>query len=426
MTSFEGADVIVKAGEAKKSDFWLFCGICGWETSSFYREMHGEGLWRIVSSDGGTILEELNLQRCEEEEEPAAEGICDVDSDSRNAGIHTWEMLMDMIGRGAEACESEDSFGDLMLREWATGALSLSLDEGQSNMISEWLTISSDQNIDDEHNDFDIAQYDPAASMSLSSGVDTLEQTMKLKNSLVGALIRGSSARRSPFLLSDQGYHKSLILIIRDDDECSEGIILNHVTDSSYRLELGTEDTVDLTVRYGGPVQDDGEGGELPITFLHTNKNIANAGTGSLVGNGIFRCKEEETINAISMGLASSDDFMAIQGLSVWKKHRENGKVVGGVLGDIEEGFFEPVSQAQVMRVWSILNSQSRQSPTTVEENISLTQKAWHQAGENGGAVEAAVNEENMFVFGSDQDVAALADEALRRWVKLYFLDESV
>ncbi|KAL3783979.1 hypothetical protein HJC23_013359 [Cyclotella cryptica] len=426
MTSFEGACAIVKAGEAKKSDFWLFCGICGWESSSFYREMHEEGLWRIVSSDGGTILEELNLQRCEEEEERTAEEICDVDSDSRNAGIHTWEMLMDMIGRTAEACESEESFGDLMLREWATGALSFSLDECHSSMITEWPTISCDQNIDDEYNDFDVARYDPATSMAVTSRVDTLLQNRMSTNSAAGTLIRASSARRSPFLLSDQGYHKSLVLILRDDNECSEGVILNHVTDSPYRLDLGNDRMAELTVRYGGPLQDDGEDGMLPMSFLHARKQIANAGMGSLIGNGLFRCTEEETINAINMGLATSDDFMAIQGISVWEKNRENGKVIGGVLGDIREGFFELVSQAQVMNVWGILKSQNVMSSATFEENISLMQKAWHQAGVDGTAVGYDTNEENVFVFGSEQNVATLADEALRRWVKLYFLDDSV
>jgi len=65
ITSFDGAETIIKAGDATPSDFWLFSGICGWETSTFYQEMHDEGLWRVVSADSEMILEELNMLRCE-------------------------------------------------------------------------------------------------------------------------------------------------------------------------------------------------------------------------------------------------------------------------------------------------------------------------------------------------------------------------
>ena len=410
MTSFDGAQAIVKAGDANPSDFWLFCGLCGWETSSFYEEMHDEGLWRIVSSDGDTILEELNLQRCEEDLLSVDE-VCDVDSDSRNAGIHTWEMLMDMIGRGTEAKASDDSFGDLMLKEWATGALSFVFDERQrmsSNMISEVSTISLDQ----EDQDFDVSLYDPASSMTM--GTEILQQSAK---NAAGKLIRASSAIRSPFLLSDQGYHKSLILILDDEEEFSNGVILNHVTDSTYPLDLGNEGIVELAIRYGGPVQESAEDEMLPLVFLHTNKELAEVELGKLVGNGIYRCTEEETISAISFGLAGSEEFMVIQGLSVWKKDGESDK--GGVLGDLDEGFFESVSQIHVQDIWTTLTTQQKLSRETFKENVALAQKAWRQAG---GTI--AERESSTLVFGSNTDVAALADEALARWIKSFLLDE--
>ena len=43
----------------------------------------------------------------------------------------------------------------------------------------------------------------------------------------VGMLLRASSADRSPFLLDKQQLHKSIILIISDDDEVSIGVMLN-------------------------------------------------------------------------------------------------------------------------------------------------------------------------------------------------------
>ena len=422
MTSFEGAQVLVKAGDARPSDFWLFCGISGWETTKFYKEMHEERLWTVLSSDGSTILEELNLQRCEEEEMEDDE-VCGIDSDSRNAGIHTWEMLMDMIGRGTEARQSHDSFGDLMLREWASGALSFSFDEEKksSHMISGWSAVADSQNgvEDQECSEFDVTQYDPATSMA-SSGIVNLQQRLKSQNNGVGTLIRASASGRSPFLLSDQGYHKSLILIIRDDDECSEGVILNHVTDSVYSFDLGEGETSEVTIRYGGPVQENEQGQMLPLTILHSSKQLAEAGIGSLVVNGLFRCTEEEIITAIRLGLTEPDDLMVIYGLSVWRKIQRSDEAIGGFLGDIEEGFFEPVSQTRLIRVWDTLMKQGRLSHAQFDENMALLQKAWCQAGNN---VSERCDQNRISVFGSDRDVVSLADEALCRWLNVYFLD---
>ena len=53
-------------------------------------------------------------------------------------------------------------------------------------------------------------------------------------------------------------------------------------------------------------------------------------------------------------------------------------------------------------------------------KNVALTQKAWRQAG---GTI-ADERESSTLVFGSNTDVAALADEALARWIKSFLLDE--
>merc|ERR1711902_443399 len=104
-----------------------------------------------------------------------------------------------------------------MLHEWATGILSFSVKEEQTNMIMEPF---SNPRFDVDENDFDLSEYDPALAMSESNASSNRRQPP----SLVGVMIRASSARRSPYLLSDQGFRKSLILILRDGDDCSEGI----------------------------------------------------------------------------------------------------------------------------------------------------------------------------------------------------------
>ena len=417
VTSFDCAQDIVKSGNAKPSDFWLFCGICGWETSSFYREMHEEGLWHIVSTDSGTILDELNMLRCEEEEEQAVAQNCDVDHDPRNAGLHTWEMLMEKLGLGTEAHESEDSFGDLMLHEWATGALAFSVKEEQSSMI---MSLDGPDN-----SDFDVSGYDPSSVMP------------QLQSSaIVGVMVRASSAERSPYLLSDQCYHKSVILILRDDNNYSEGIILNHVTDRIYRLDLDDR-TIDLPIRYGGPAyyfignvnnddddddddyDDDDFEYETPTIFLHASKRLHETGFGIPIGKSkIYRCTREEVIDVLESRLASAEEIIVVQGSSIWTKTGNHS----GVMGDIESGFFELVPRPAIGEVWDVLQRQSLLSGENLTSNMGLSQRAWKLASKNANKVDSAKKNDTIQVFGTDVDVAMLADEASLRWVKVNLL----
>jgi len=423
VTSFDNAQDIVKAGTANPSDFWLFCGICGWETSSFYREMHEEGLWHIVSTDSGTILEELNMLRCEEEEEAAVAQNCDIDHDPRNAGLHTWEMLMEKIGLETEAHDSEDSFGDLMLHEWATGALAFSVKEEQSSMI---MSPYSDPTFVDDASDFDVSGYDPAVIMPLDGAFFNELQP----SGIVGVMVRASSAKRSPFLLSDQGFHKTIILILRDDDNYSEGIVLNHVTDRTYQFDLNDR-SIDVPIRYGGPAYylladdedydvDDDADYETPTIFLHSSKSLQEAGFGIPIGKSkIYRCTREEVIDALDSGVATAEDIMVVQGSSIWRKRG----IHSGVLGDVEAGFFELVPRPKIAEVWDVLLRQSLLAEETLSSNMILGQRAWklaskQQSKEDNNAIEDAT----IQVFGTDVDVATLADEAALRWVKVNLL----
>ena len=407
VTSFDGAQKIVQSGDADPSSFWLFCGICGWETSTFYREMHEEGLWHIVSADSGTILEELNMLRCEEEEENAAVENCDIDSDPRNAGLHTWEMLMDKIGLSDEAHDSSDEFGDLMLHEWATGALSFAAD-GRRGVMAETIT---QVGLDDDGSFLDLANYDPAYDMA--------RQNESRISSMVGTMIRGSSAKRSPYLLSDQDFHKSVILILRDQDDHAEGVILNHVTTSkiSFDLEDGNG-SVGLNLRYGGPTLSyaDEEGNHIvPTFYLHSNDALRDAGIGLPIGSsGLYKLTKTQVVKCLKSGLASPDDFFVIQGFSVWKKQNDNS----GVADDIENGFFEIVPRDRIECVWDILSKQKLLSPDSLDDNMSLSRQAWTVAAPDP----SHDDDDELFVFGSDKDTTSLADEAARRWVNVNLL----
>ena len=408
ITSFSGAQKIVQAGEANPSDFWIFCGICGWETNTFYREMHEEGLWHIVSADSGTILEELNMVRCEEE---AAEN-CDIDAEPMNAGLHTWEMLMEKIGRSDEAHDSSDEFGDLMLHEWATGALSFALADVPRGVMKETIT---QVGLDGDGSFLDLANYDPAYDMTIQS--ESRDPTM------VGTMIRGSSAQRSPYLLYDQGFHKSLILILRDGDDHSEGVILNHVTTSMVSFDLENGKSVDLNLRYGGPtltyVDEDGNN-VVPVFYLHSNQALREAGIGVPIGNsGIYKLTKKEVVKSLMSGI--SGDIFVIQGFSVWNKRGEHS----GVIGEIENDFFEVVPRSQIKTVWNILSEQKALSADSLDYNMMKGRQAWAVAKEGGAEVINDDDEEEVAkVFGSDVDVQSLADEAARRWVNVNLLVE--
>lgn len=410
VTSFSGAKKIVQAGDANASDFWIFCGICGWETNTFYREMHEEGLWHIVSADCGTILEELNMVRCEEEEENAAAENCDIDAEPMNAGLHTWEMLMEKIGRSDEAHDRSDEFGDLMLHEWATWSFAFA--DERRGVMAESITQAG---LDDDGSFLDLANYDPAYDMTRQS--ESREPTM------VGTMIRGSSAQRSPYLLYDQAFHKSLILILRDGDNHSEGVILNHVTTNKVSFDLKNGKSVDLNLRYGGPTLTyiDEEGNHIvPVFYLHSNQALQESGIGVPIGNsGIYKLTKKEVVKSLMSGI--SDDIFVIQGFSVWNKRGEHS----GVAGEIEDEYFEIVPRSQIKTVWNILCEQKALSPDTLDYNMMKGRQAWTVAKEGGAEVINADEEEvPIKVFGSDVTVEALADEATRRWVNVNLLIE--
>jgi len=425
VTSFDGAQYIVQNGDADPSDFWLFSGICGWETSTFYNEMHEEGLWHIVSTDSGTVLEELNMLRCEEEEEMAIDANCDVDSDPRNAGLHTWEMLCEKIGLEKEVYDgssSDDKFGDLMLHEWATTALSFSIKDDQTTTSS---MIIDPASLMDE-NDFDLEDYDPASVMSIDmDGTLINAESPQSSRGVVGVMVRASSAKRSPYLLDDQGYHKSLILILHDDEEYSEGVMLNHVTDRTLHLDLGGDKSVELPIRYGGPAyyyseeedEDDEDSYEIPTVFLHSSDSLRDAGVGEPVGKSrISRCTEEEVIKALKLSVATADDIMVIQGSSMWTKKGEHS----GILGDVESGLFELVPRPKVKQVYSTLQSQKLLTDDTLMANVETSRQAWSAASKDG--LDDISKNEKIQVFGTDVDVTTLAEEANLRWVKVNLL----
>ena len=392
-TTFEGAESIVRAGEARQSDFWVFCGYVGWDVDIFHEEMYEEGLWHIVSADTSTVLEELNMLRCEEEDSKE----CDIDSDVRNAGLHVYDMLAKRIG--LEESQSEliggHSFGDLLLHEFATAALSFS--DGEQSRVAQPNVF---RGIVPESSSVD---YDPAVFMESA------------QRCTAGTMLRASSGERSPYLFSDQGMHKSLILLLRTDEEFTEGVILNLVGSTVLELEAGPE-SIEFPVHYGGSVDvssedDDSDTDEDSTLFLHNDIDLGISGVGTQVGlSRFYLCTKDEVIQAVTSG-AASQSFMAFRGISVWA----NDGDICGVEEDVRNDFFEMVPASREKVVWDKLLEQELLTEDNLAINARIGRQAWSLAGADGENDKTVKN--NQYVFGTDVQTNTLADEASLRWM---------
>jgi len=391
MTNYEGATQIIKKGEASAKDFWMFAGSCGWTGGQLLDELNRDS-WYMISTAESILWKELIRQR-------------DEGSDPREAGIQTWYTFMDLIDKEDEAKSLSESFADLTLKEYCTEHLLFN----STNEASE---------IQEDVNSLDLSDL----ISSFSSTPDTLDKIVKLalnaRNGLDGTLLRGSSNDRSPFTLSDQKFHKSILLILQDDDELSVAMLLNHPTTKTRPITLSNGKVVEMVVRYGGSFGIPGVV-EQPIIFLHNKSKLKKLFVGEAIGNSdIWICTEEQIIEAISEGNASHKDFMVIEGFSIWGKEEEDGEggvIEGGLLNDILEQKFEVVEPEFTDEIWVTLLAQAPLSIDTLDRNCRMSSDAWSVAGRNDNAFPS-------YVYKSKVTTTELADDALRYWIEAFLL----
>jgi len=394
-TSLQNARTLVEEGFASTDDFWFFCGFMEWPSELLTEELH-ENFWHSVATDAKTLSNGLRILDA------------GATADPRDAGLKTWGMLMRMIGRDCDEDESDNMFDDLMLREWAEQHLVF---DGPPLFLQEkkpdWIT---------------------------SNNIE--EVTIQ-----AGDILRGSSAKPSPFLLTDQEYHKSLILVMQVEPNYAIGVLLNHPTTKTEEVELSSDDTffheaidVHLPVRYGGDF--DFIGDEPTLFVLHTSSTLREADVGEPVGynNEIWSCSMEDVANSIAEGIATMEDFMVIRGCILWEKDIE-----GGVQGGVGNGNFEFVEQDKTKKILSLLASQKVLSSKTLNSNLKIATTAWSIAEDQYFDEEDeelgssfpfditghAGDEFERYVFKSNVKISALSDHALRTWVATYFLKGS-
>eukprot|EP00571_Detonula_confervacea_P013913 CAMPEP_0172302224 /NCGR_PEP_ID=MMETSP1058-20130122/3962_1 /TAXON_ID=83371 /ORGANISM="Detonula confervacea, Strain CCMP 353" /LENGTH=660 /DNA_ID=CAMNT_0013012629 /DNA_START=40 /DNA_END=2022 /DNA_ORIENTATION=- len=396
-TSFTNAKKLVKKGIASgPEDFWLIAGYAGWGPRQLSGELDRKS-WYMCATDSQTLLKELARQ---------SKGV-----DPRDAGLETWDLLMNMIGRGETADECSGRFDDLMLKEWS-----------QTNLV--------------KFDDGDIG----SASASLLGGADIskgtfdkiLAEAIDLTSSeeiTAGTVLRGSSADRSPFLLQKQELHHSLILVVLEDDNVSLGCMLNHPATKGYEVDGGKKGTLSIPIRYGG---DYAIKGQSPLMWLHCNKKLGDSGLGTSLGDqskGIYTCTQEDATEAISYGVANVGDFLIMSGVCVWPK------LGSSLANEVKRGVFEVVESSKVEGVFQTLQMQQILTEDNLSKNIAVTNEAWQKGGEslpddNGsdddtltvGIGEGYDEEDETVVFNSDKKVSDLANDALMKWVATFLL----
>jgi putative AlgH/UPF0301 family transcriptional regulator len=305
-TTFENAQKLVAAGAAKSSDFWVFSGYAGWGPGQLSGELDRRS-WYMVATDSQTLLKELARQSAA--------------SDPREAGLDTWTLLMQMIGREETARQSTGTFDDHMLKEWAAQHLCQVPTEGSSSLRQRWK----------------LAEGVPSTQdlMKATSAVDKLIMTRvsaaaRGEDVSEGSLVRASSAGRSPFLLSEQQLHKSLVLVLSDDENLTVGAILNRPAARGIEIQISSQDTgrtrtETVPLRYGGQFT---VKSTAPLLWLHCHPVLRAAKIGSPVGVGgggelgIWKCTAEDIVRSLGEGLVTKPEqhFMVVSGVSVWTK----------------------------------------------------------------------------------------------------------
>jgi len=405
-TTFDNAKKLVKAGIASVSDFWVFVGYAGWGPAQLKGELERNS-WYMVATDSQTLLKELARQ---------SDG-----ADPRDAGLETWALLMNMIGRSETAKQYYVEFDDLMLKEWAF-----------SNLLSTAAGGGAGRQ-----------QRDPEEFDTSPEHVEKLLTILENRSepSVEGALVSASGVDRSPFLLKKQEFHKSIVLILKDDKLATVGVILNRPSTKGIDIQVddlksGGKKVVTIPMRFGGPYSIQGE---EPLLWIHCSKLLRKSNIGHPVHNhkknGIWKCTTKDVMKAVGEGIVPPEEFLVVSGVSVWPKQEGTEQ---GIQGELELRNFEMVPEPAQDDMWSILlKQQVLLKNTNFIDSLKLSEEAWSCTNSNKisamkekqkmenpilGLGENFDEEDGYFVFKSNYKVSQLSDDALRGWCAVFLL----
>lgn len=397
-TTFESAKRLVKIGVAKPTDFWVFSGYAGWGPNQLMGELERKS-WYMVATDSQTLLKELARQSA--------------GADPRDAGLETWILLMNMIGRSETARECTGNFDDLMLKEWAHSNLLSRASGGGANEL------------------FAVSQND----LTFRQKIGTIEASLakKLK---AGMILRAAPQRRSHFLLSDQEFHKSVVLVISCDASICIGAILSRPVTKGVDVLINEKNNkvsrnLQIPIRYGGQYA---LKGSETILWLHCKDALKASHLGYPIGNadGVWKCTADDVKSAIARGVAKAQDFMAVSGVYIWAREQNEKPNTS------KSEKFEIVPERKVLSVFEELVKQEVLSASNLDYNLHVANRAWTIGKQNdeatigneeddtiipiSGLGEGFDEEDDNFVFKSDVKVSKLCDDALRSWISTFLL----
>ena len=422
ITSHLGARSLVESGEANSDQFFTFSGFVGWEQNQLENELD-RGSWYLASLVDADVNAEA-AAKDEGEEEHALMNLLGTYSwkntnyNPQSAGLEFWNRLMTDLetasSSAAAAKNMEDkefqqqSFTDLMLKEWATQRLlvtkeTLNTDDGKYEKKS-------------EVEDADIFR-------AMKAAADPIPVSP-------GNILKGSASK---YIINEQLFHKATILFLQDTPEASIGVILNLPTKDSYTLlvrdflttdDVGkkskTNKAFDFVVRYGGPSGSKDEGEQL--IWLHDSDVLKGKGIGVPISGqtSIHVCSEKEVEEAIRNSSVPANHFLLVQGFCAWTKDASGS--TGGVYGQILNGNIEDTqiyATSQRKKMWRLLSSQKLlSSEESLKENFELALSAWEATKQQNYSTKT----ESRHIFDSNVDISTLADDALLAWMKIFLL----
>ena len=307
------AQFLVREKHAVPEDFQVYCGFAAWSPGQLQKELERNN-WYMASVDSQTILQEL-LSRPEEKD--------NIDP----FGLDAWRKFAERIGRVNNTNTAAERFDDCMLLEWI-----------RTHLLA-------------EGNEEEVLSLPPTRPP--------------------GTILRASG----PFLLDNQEFHKSLLLVLEDTPAATIGVLLNLPGAEN----ITGDDNATIPIRYGGKFGIQGKL-EKPITWYHCDESLREARVGNPVGlsqSAIWTCTREDAETAIEMGLADLDDFIVTKGATVLKKTNDVAS-----LKALEK--FQVIPRSAVPHIWEALLSQEGITTDTLDEYIDISDSIWTVSGEHG------------------------------------------
>ncbi|KAL3907402.1 MAG: hypothetical protein SGILL_008891, partial [Bacillariaceae sp.] len=209
-------------------------------------------------------------------------------------------------------------------------------------------------------------------------------------------------------------FHQSLVLILENNEEITSGVVLNRPSTKSVEIAGAT-----LPLRFGGRFGVKGKKTDKPELWLHcNNRDLQDAKVGEPIsdyedGSIVWKCSRVDAESALAVGLAKPEDFVVVEGLSVWNK---SPSVTRGHQSPVEiDACFSEVHDVGIDIVWKLLSSQEPLNKKNAAENLEAANAAWMIGSGNLGAG-------SVFQTMEQQHVQSLASNALDRWIRLFLL----